>query len=364
MYDLEEEMPAQSSRLRLSLKLFIGLMLASFGTVAAAAPVRGAVVERRLLAMGTSLELTVRAGSRSEALTASEAAVREVARVEALLTTWRGGGELDCVNHWRAGVPVSISPELYRLLRQVLGWQQRTRGAFDPAIGPLVKAWGLRGGGRIPAKAELDRAREASRPGAFRLSGRCCRLTRSADASLFEEGAWGKGYALDRARQVLEGMGIDGALVDLGGQLLALGRPPEGQKGSAGIADPRERARPVVRVRFDTGSLSTSGDSERSLEVSGQQVGHLLDPRTGRPAADFGSATVWSPSALAADVLSTAMFVLGPEEGMNLSEHLARAGIRNEVLFLVVGRSGLSVRASADFGSRIEWFDPRRVVRP
>jgi FAD:protein FMN transferase len=357
----EENQNPSSTRLRLSLKLAVAILAAGpYG----ARPVTAQVVERRLVAMGTSLQLSIGAQSREQALSASEAALREIARVEQLLTTWRSGGELDCVNHWRPGQPVSVSPELYRVLGEVLRWQGRTGGAFDPEIGPLVQAWGLRSGGRIPSETECARARRASQRGAFGLSRRCCRVVRRADASAFEEGAWAKGYALDRARKVLERMGVVGALVDLGGQILVLGEPLGGREGAAGIADPQDRRRTVVRVRFDAGSLSTSGESERSLEVSGRRIGHLLDPRTGRPAPDFGSATVWSPSALAADVLSTAMFVLGPEKGMQLSRRLARQGFLNEVLFLVEGRDGLSIRASPGFLSRIQWSDPRRVVRP
>ncbi len=93
-------------------------------------------------------------------------------------------------------------------------------------------------------------------------------------------------------------------------------------------------------------SVSTSGNSERGRVVEGRAIGHLLDPRTGYPAPDFGSATVVAPSGLTADVLSTAFFVLGPEKGLALSESLRRRGFENRALFLVVADRGLTVLAS------------------
>jgi thiamine biosynthesis lipoprotein ApbE len=101
------------------------------------------------------------------------------------------------------------------------------------------------------------------------------------------------------------------------------------------VADPANRGRAAASLSLTDASLSTSGNSERGLTVRGRRVGHLLNPRTGRPATDFGSATAIAPSGLVADILSTAFFVLGPEQGLALSERLRREGFANEALFLI-----------------------------
>ena len=298
-------------------------------------------VDRRIAAMGTLLSVSVTAGSRAGALAASEAAAREIARVENLLSTWKAGGPLDRLNHARPGEPVALGPEVSRLLSEMFAWCGRTDGAFDPTVLPLVLAYDLRGSGRLPDAALLARAREATGRGCFALDpggGSAVRLC--ADAGI-DEGAWGKGYALDKAAEALKAAGTRDAQLDLGGQVFV-----RGPARAVAVADPRDRRRIAATLAVAEASVSTSGNSERGREVDGIRIGHLLDPRTGRPAADFGSATAVAPSGLVADVLSTAFFVLGPEKGLALSEQLRREGFENRALFLVVRGGQLAVLAS------------------
>src|SRR5206468_9726100 len=114
-----------------------------------------ATVERRVESMGTTLDLVVRMKYREQALEASEAALTEIRRVEALLTTWKAGGELARVDAAPVGRPVTVSGELSETLASVFAWVPRTDGAFDPTVLPLVRVWGLRAAGRIPTAAEL-----------------------------------------------------------------------------------------------------------------------------------------------------------------------------------------------------------------
>src|SRR5262249_49637607 len=288
------------------------------------------LVERRLVAMGTVLNLRVEGQDRAAALDASEAAALEVARVEELLSTWKTGGPLDRLNHSQPNEPVEVGAEVAGLLREVLTWSSRTDGAFDPTVAPLVSAWDLRGKGRVPSGGEV--AGVLARVGRDKISVDVARgraLRRRSDTGV-DEGAWGKGYALDRAAAAIEKAGGVPVVVDLGGQILARGRT------TVAIADPRERGHVLGSVAICDASVSTSGNSERSVTAQGLRVGHLLDPHTGFPAFDFGSATAVAPSAFVADVLSTAFFVLGPEKGLALSERLRREGLANEALFLVV----------------------------
>ena len=307
-----------------------------------------AVVERRLAAMGTVLSLAVSGRDRATALEASEAAVGEIARVEERLTTWRPGGPLSRLNAASPGETVVLGGEVAGLLAVVLEWSERTQRAFDPTVLPLVRAWDLRGEGRVPAGSELARALAATGPGRFRIDPMTAGARRLSPDAGIDEGAWGKGYALDRAVRELCRAGVREALLDLGGQVSAIGRT------TVAVADPRDRSRIAAFLSIADESVSTSGNSERGLLVSGRRIGHLLDPRTGRPAPDFGSVTVVAPSGLAADILSTAYFVLGPEKGLDLSEKLRCQGQPNEVLFLVVSDGGWKVVASPGLQSRLE----------
>src|SRR5215472_7095695 len=154
------------------------------------------IAERRLVAMGTVLNVRVAGQDRAAALEASEAAAREVARIEELLSTWKTGGPLDRLNHSRPNEPVEVGAEVAGLLRQVLMWSARTDGAFDPTVAPLVRAWDLRGSGRVPSRSEIASALANVGPDKISLDGAGeTALRRSPDAGI-DEGAWGKGYAL------------------------------------------------------------------------------------------------------------------------------------------------------------------------
>ena len=245
-------------------------------------------VERRVVVMGTTLDVVVRLPEREAALAASERAVSAVARVEDLLTTWREGGPLWNIDHAPAGQSVAVDPELAAVLALVFEWSRRTGGAFDPTVLPLVEAWGLRSGGRIPSAEEIAAARRATGTDRFRLSAPDRTLVRLDERAGIDEGAWGKGYALDRAAERLARAGVADARLDLGGQVLVLGKDAGGRPWTVGLAHPDERERPVARLRLPSGtSLSTSGNSERGVTVAGRRIGHLLDPRTGRPASRF-----------------------------------------------------------------------------
>jgi thiamine biosynthesis lipoprotein len=304
-------------------------------------------VTRHLAVMGTSFVLTVSSASRETALVASEAGVREVERIETLLSTWRDDTPLSRLNAAAPGVATPVSAELFGVLKNVFEWEEKTGGTFNPAVLPLVTAWGLRTGGRVPDAATLARAREASRPGLFTLEESSLQVTRRTAEAGIDEGAWGKGWALDKAAAAMRAAGATSGVLDLGGQVLAFG-----EETITDAADPRDRALSVGRLRLQGASASTSGNSERGVTVNGRRIGHLLDPHTGNPAPDFGSVTVVAFSGLTADVLSTAFFVLGPEKGLALSEWLRVSGVAHEALFFLEGEKGCRLRVSMSPGMR------------
>ncbi len=328
------------------------LALASLVPACAAQPQETGLegrVERRLGLMGTSLELEVEAADRAAALLASEAAVRALEATEDRLSTWRPDSELARLNAAPIGQLFPASPALRADLEAALGWSQATGGAFQPAVAPLVRSWDLRQGGRFPTPAELEQALAASRPGAFRLTEDGV-LRARAEAGL-EEGGFGKGRGLDLALAALRASGARRARLDLGGQLAFLGAPA----APVPVAHPQQRDQVAVLLELDGGSLATSGNSERGLVVDGRRIGHLLDPRSGRPAADFGSLSVWAPDATAADCLSTGLYALGPEAALAWAER--HPGI--EVLILDTRKpGGLRIHVTRGLEGRIKTSQP------
>jgi thiamine biosynthesis lipoprotein len=265
--------------------------------------------------MGTSLEIRVEADDRERALMASERAVESLEAAEARLSTWRDDTEMAHLNAAPAGQPVPLSPALARDLGAARRCWEETGGAFDPSVGGLVRAWNLRGGGPPgghPAPAELTDAVAAVGLDALRLRP-AGTAVRERDSLLLEEGGFGKGAGLaDAVAALAADPAVSRALLNLGGQVAVVG----GDHWAIPVADPRQRDRPVVALVVDGGSVSTSGNSERGIVVDGRRLGHILDPRTGQPAPDFGSLTVWTADPLRADCLSTGLYVMGPEAAL------------------------------------------------
>jgi thiamine biosynthesis lipoprotein len=259
----------------------------------AAAPTQ----ERVVLAMGT--ELRLRFEGPGTPGRASEAALAEVARIEAACSTWDAASAWSCLNAAQ-GRPVALAGEWIDLLGRMKLWQVRTEGAFDPTLMALLRAWGIRQGGKIPDPQALAEARGASGAELLELDQTAGTARLAHPAAGVEEGGFLKGYALDRMRQAAAS---PAGLLDFGGQLLAWGRPE-----SVSVADPMDRQQPRLSFTLRDASLSGSGTSERGR--------HILDPRTGQPCPAWGSTAVVAPDALTADVLSTALYVLGPEAGL------------------------------------------------
>lgn len=308
-------------------------------------------VERRVAVMGTHATVRVESADRERALAASEAAIDALDETAVRLSTWTGDSELARLNGAPAGAPHVVSHELAAELAAAERCRVATDGAFDPRLGALVAAWGLRSGGRRPAAEEIDAGRAALSEARLELAtdsaGRPVAVRHGA--LVLEEGAWGKGAGLDRAVAAARQAGALEAEIDLGGQVAFFGEPG-GAPTAILLAHPDDR-RPVAQLAVDGGSVATSGNGERGIVVDGQKLGHLLDPRTGEPAPDFGSLTVWAPTGLDADCLATGLYVLGPDEGLARAEALP--GV--EAVALVRGDGGqIEVRATRGLAGRLE----------
>ena len=290
-------------------------------TPLAASRAISALVERDVYLMGTRASLAVAAPTRAAGLADLAAAVAILEDTERELSTWKPDSALSQLNRAAPGTLLPLRAAACRMFGSVYEWHAASAGAFDPAIGALIEAWRIHDGGRVPDEETLAAARTRSGLRLLAFDPRACTMTRRADVTI-DAGAFGKGEALDRVAAALDG----DWLIDLGGQVAAEGTAPGGAPWTVDLAHPHQRELPALRVALPGGSLATSGGSERDTRVGGVRVGHVLDPRTGRPATFEGSVTVWHERALVADMLSTALYVMGPDEGASWADaHGVRA---------------------------------------
>lgn len=317
------------------------------GETGPAAP-GGIEVERRAYLMGTTLEGRVVSASRETGIAALEAAFSEIRRLEAVLSSWTGESEIGRINAASPGTPVGVSGELWALLREVAVWADSTGGAFDPAVGALIDAWDLRGEGRRPSGEALDAALGATGLDRFRIDGDSPEVTRLDESAWLDSGAFGKGAALRSVETVLRTHGVRSAYLDFGGQILVFGPRLDGERGwEIAVAHPERRGEGIAALRLAEGSVATSAQSERYVEMEGTRLGHVVDPRTGLPVAGGRSVTVIAQDPMVADILATALLVMGSEEGGEWAEGLQDVG----VLFVEEKAGGISERWNPAFES-------------
>ena len=270
------------------------------------------LVSRDVYLMGTRARLSAHAETHDRGVAALESALGAIEAAEEELSTWRQSSQMSALNRHPVGEAWTATPRVCRMFVDLWEWHRATGGAFDPAIGRLLAAWDVHGDGAVPADDARLAALASSGLALLGFDDNDCTVTRRADVTI-DAGAFGKGEALDRVADVL---GDIPWMIDIGGQIAVGGRSPLDRAWPIGIAHPRQRDVPVLEIEMTKGSLSTSAGSERDLDVNRARVGHVLDPRTGRPAQFAGSVSVWHERGLAADVLSTALYVMGPEVGI------------------------------------------------
>jgi thiamine biosynthesis lipoprotein len=285
--------------------------LSGCATPAAAPTGTATLVEREVFLMGTRARLAAWDVDRASGLRTVNEALEILEQTEAELSTWRDDSVVSRLNRQPIGRPFTLPGAACRAFGALDATTLATGGTFDPAIGRLAAAWDIHGQGRVPDARRLAAARATSGWPLVHFDAVSCSVTRRADVTI-DVGAFGKGEALDRVRGSVTGTW----LIDLGGQIAVSGVPPGEPGWRVSIAHPRLRQQPLLDVVLRAGSLSTSGSSERDLVVDGRRIAHHLDPRTGQPAAFDGAVSVWHRDGVHADMLSTALYVMGPDAGL------------------------------------------------
>lgn len=264
-------------------------------------------------AMDTLLTVTVY-GPRAEEN--GRAALAEFGRLDKLLSAYSAASEVGRVNAAAGKRAVRVSRETLNLVALALKYAALSDGRFDPTIGPLVRLWGIgKGRGAPPDPAEVTAARRLVDYRRVMVDAPGRRLYLPERGMALDLGAVAKGYAAARAAALLRQRGVKSALIDAGGNIVALGTRPDGRPWRVGLRHPRKPGAILGILSVVDRAVVTSGDYERYFEFEGRRYHHLLDPATGYPAEGVQSATVVAPSSTLADILSTTVFLLGPDRG-------------------------------------------------
>lgn len=304
--------------------------------------------------MGTQVDVSLMADTPQQAAQLTAQVEQQMQRLGQAWYPWAAGdaSELKQLNAALVnGSNFKVSPELAELLRRSQAFYRSSNGYFDPAVAPLVKAWGF---------TQIDHDPQAFGPTQDELQAWLEHRPTMGDLHIEHDqassarrdlqldlGAVGKGYVVALAMQQLQQQGIHDALINAGGKLRGIGTRA-GQAWQIAIQDPRsEQALAWLQLRGDE-SAASSGDYQRYAEVEGQRIHHLLDPHTGRSVTHTQAVTVLSADATLADAAATALMAAGPEHWQAIARQM---GIREVLRIDATG----AIEVTAALYARLDW---------
>jgi thiamine biosynthesis lipoprotein len=302
-------------------------------------------------AMATRFEIVLHGEKEVALRAAAEEALDEIERLESQLNLYQPTSEISHINARAAHEPVRVEPALFRLLQQAKRLSQETDGAFDVTVAPLMRCWGfMRGTGRLPDPAELAEARATVGMHLVNLDEEQFTVRFAREGVMLDLGSIGKGYALERAAELLRETGVTAGILHGGtSTVCAIGQPPESDAwkvaiphpefaeqtiafGATRVSEPSRVGSFLAVVPLKDEALSVSAVWGKSFAAGDRVFGHVIDPRKGEPVDGAVLAAVALPSATESDALSTALLILGSAGQERV------AGLRAAMRTVVVGR--------------------------
>jgi thiamine biosynthesis lipoprotein len=296
---------------RLGLPAVYLAALAALGAAPATAP---RPVTYAIHAMGTYVNVTVVTSDSTATFADASAAHEEIRLVDSLMSNWTTTSEVARINRVADSVATPVQPLVADVIARSLAVWRDSEHTFDITVEPLVRAWGFIGGPRrVPSDEEARQAYAlvGAQDVSFDSVTRVIRFKRRG--MRIDLGGIAKGYAVDLAARTLRARGVRDALVDASGNMMSMGHPPSSPHWRIGLRDPRDRMPYFARIWLDGDAISTSANYEQFVTKDGISYGHILDPRTGRPASGLLAVTLIAADATTTDAWDTPLYVLGLE---------------------------------------------------
>ena len=276
------------------------------------------IFKKSQVLMGTVVNITIIDRNLTRAEKACQIAFEEMKRIEKMLSVRDKSSEIYKLNQHKDLEFVNVNPEIIFLLEESAKFSALSQGAFDISVGPLVELWkeSLEQG-FVPAKAEIHKILPLVNYGNIEIDSRRNLVRFKRKGIKIDLGGIAKGYAVDRAIKALRKKGVKNCLIEAGGDLFASGKGINKKGWLIGLRNPRE-SNLILEFSCSNKGVATSGDYERFKILNKERYHHLIDPRTGLSESEVISVTIVAPDAMTADALSTAVLILGKNEGMKL----------------------------------------------
>ena len=273
--------------------------------------------------MGSRFDITVVSVDEDLGYINIQEAIGEIRRIEKMISSWDASSETTLINK-NAGIkPVKVSLELFKLIERSKQISEITDGAFDISYSSMDKIWKFDGSmTTMPTNQEIRES--VSKVGHKNI------ILNSVDNTVFLKykgmkisfGAIGKGYAADKAKELLVSKQVPAGIINASGDLTTWGTKASGEKWLIGIANPLSKDKIFSWLPILESSVATSGNYEKFVTINGKKYTHIIDPRTGYPSAGINSVSVFAKSAELCDALATAIFIMGKNAGLSLVNQL------------------------------------------
>jgi thiamine biosynthesis lipoprotein len=273
------------------------------------------------VAMGTVIEITLIVNDEEKANKAALQAFQEIKRIETLMSPWLDSSDVTRINRSSGKERVKVSPETMEVIKKAQEISELSEGGFDITADALTELW--RGARKKKIPPSIEEVKEKLGLVNFK------NIEMDQEGKVFlkkkgmaiDLGGIAKGYAVDRAFELLKSLGYKNLIVNAGGDL-RVGGTKNKQPWSIGIQNPREFQKILARISVLDTAIATSGDYEKYFIYQGKRYHHIFNPRDGFPTEGSQSVTIIAKDCITADGLATAVFVLGAEKGYSLCQKL------------------------------------------
>nr|WP_321453833.1 FAD:protein FMN transferase [uncultured Carboxylicivirga sp.] len=274
--------------------------------------------KRQLRLMGCDFEIIVVDDNQQQADASIDMAVNEISRIENMISSWDATSQTAAINQNAGTKAVKVDPLLFELIEHALMLSKLTDGAFDISFASLDPVWKFDGTMQnMPTSAEVKAS--VSKVGYQNI------ILNKKDTTVFLKqagmkigfGAIGKGFAADKAKQLLIKKGVKAGIINASGDMNTWGKQPNGNDWVVAITNPLKKNEACAWMPVKNGAVATSGNYEKYVVIDGKRYSHIINPKTGYPSTGLVSVTVFSPKAELCDALATAIFVMGKEVGLD-----------------------------------------------
>jgi thiamine biosynthesis lipoprotein len=313
--------------------------------------------ERQETCMGTFAKITCIGKNKEFCSVAIDKAFEEIGRVENLLSKFKESSEISILNN-SGTEPAKIGAETLQIIKKAKKFYEASGGAFDISVSPLLKLWGFYDKNKTIAELyDRDIKEKLNLIGLEKIIIDDDKRTVSFKflGMALDLGGIAKGYAVDKARDVMLNLGVKNALISIGGEIFCIGEGIGKNSWNVGIRHPLKPDKVIATLNLKNKAVSTSGAYENFVEIREKRFGHIIDPRTGYPVEnDLVSVTIIADDCVTADALATAVFVLGKEKGLALINEY-----RAEAVLISKDKDGLNISVTENLKKNLKEYNSR-----